>query len=64
MGVYTYMIYCISQRPRAPATAEPPPRLAEVGAGPGAAEGGYQPVLALSVLIDTSLLSFNFSFSL
>ena len=39
-----------SQRPRAPATAGPPPRLAEAGAGPGAVEGGYQPVLALSVL--------------
>ena len=25
-------------------------RLAEAGAGPGAVEGGYQPVLALSVL--------------
>ena len=35
---------------RAPATVGPPPRLAEAGAGPGAVEGGYQPVLALSVL--------------
>ena len=49
------------QRPRAPATAGPPPRLAEAGAGPGAVEEGCQPVQALSVLIDTSLLSFSFS---
>ena len=49
---------------RAPPTAGPPPRLAEAGAGPGAVEGGYQPVLVLSVLIDTSLLSFSFGFSL
>ena len=28
----------------------PPPRLAEAGAGQGAVEGGYKPVLALSVL--------------
>ena len=48
------------QRPRAPATAGPPPRLAETGAGPGSVEGGGQPVLALSVLIDTDLLSFSF----
>ena len=41
-----------------------PPRLAEAGAGPGSAEGGCQPVLALPVLIDTGLLSFSFSFSL
>ena len=40
--------------------SRPPPRLAEAGAGRGAVEGGYQPVLALSVLIDTSLLSFSF----
>ena len=46
------------QRPRAPARAEPPPRLAEAGAQPGAVEGSYQPVLGLSVLIDTSLFSF------
>ena len=52
------------QRTRAPATAGPPPRLAEAGAGPGSVEGGCQPVLALSVLIDTGLLSFSFSFSL
>ena len=32
--------------------------------GPRAVEGGCQPVLALSVLVDTSLLSFSFSFSL
>ena len=38
------------QRSRAPATAGPPPRLAKAGAGPGAVEGGYQLVLALSVL--------------
>ena len=52
------------QCPRAPATAGPPPRLAEAGAGPGAVEGGCQPVLALLVLIDTSLLSFSFSLQL
>ena len=54
------------QRPRAPATAGPPPRLAEAGAGPRAVEGGCQQVLAggQSVLVDTSLLSFSFSFSL
>ena len=46
---------------RAPATAGRPPRLAEAGAGPGAVEESCQPVLALSVLIDTSLLSFSFS---
>ena len=34
--------------------AGPPPRLAEAGAGLGVMEGGYQPVLVLSVLIDTS----------
>ena len=51
------------ERPRAPATAGPPPRLAEAGAGPGAVEEGCQLVLALSVLIDSSLLSFSFSFS-
>ena len=52
--------------PRAPATAGPPPRLAEAGAGPRAVEGGCQPVLTgkKSVLVDTSLLSFSFSFSL
>ena len=27
------------QHPRAPATAGPPPRLGEVGAGPGSVEG-------------------------
>ena len=43
------------QRPRAPAT---PPRLAKAGSRPGAVEGGCQLVLGLSVLIDTSLLSF------
>ena len=53
-----------AQCPRAPVTAGPPPRQAEAGAGPGAVEGGYQPVLALSVLIDTSLLSFSFSLQL
>ena len=42
------------QHPRAPATAGPPPRLAEVGAGRGFVEG--QPVLALPVLIDTGLV--------
>ena len=46
---------------RAPATAGPPPRLAEDGAGPGAVEGGCKPVLALPVIIDTSLLSFSYS---
>ena len=46
------------QRPRAPATAEPPPRLAEAGARPGAEEEGYQLVLVLSVLIAISLLCF------
>ena len=35
----------------------------EAGAGPGAMEGGCQPVLALSVLIVTNLRSFSFSFS-
>ena len=49
------------QPPRALATTGPPPRLAEAGAGPGAVEEGCQPVQALSVLIDTSLLSFSFS---
>ena len=39
-------------------TAGPPPRLAEVGAGPGFVEGVYQPVLAMTVLIDTGLLRF------
>ena len=34
------------QNPRVPATAGPPPRLAEVGVGPGFVEGGCQPVLA------------------
>ena len=38
--------------------SRPPPRLAEAGTRPGAVEGGYQPVLVLSVLIDTSLLRF------
>ena len=36
----------------------------EAGAGPGVVEGGCQPVLALLVLIDSSLLSFSFSFIL
>ena len=49
------------QHPRAPPTAGPHPGLAEVGAGLGFVEGGCQPVLALSVLIDTGLLSFTFS---
>ena len=46
------------QHPRAPATATtgPPPRLAEVGAGPGRVEGGCQPVLALSVLYTPAYL--------
>ena len=54
------------QRPRAPATDGPPPRLAEADVGPKAVEGGCQPVLAgrQSVLVDTSLLSFSFSCSL
>ena len=48
------------------ATDGPPPRLAEAGVGPRAVEGGCQPVLAggQSVLVDTSLLRFSFSFSL
>ena len=47
-----------------PKCTGPPPRLAEAGAGPRAVEGGCQLVLASSVLVDTSLLSFSFSFSL
>ena len=49
------------QRPRAPATDGPPPRLAEAGVGPRVVEGGCQPVLAggQSVLVDTNLLSFS-----
>ena len=43
------------QRPRAPATDGPPPRLAEAGVGPRVVEGGCQPVLAgrQSVLVPT-----------
>ena len=40
---YTWMdgaMQDLNARPRAPATAGPPPRLAEVGAGPRAVEGG------------------------
>ena len=37
--------------------------MAEACAGTGSVEGAFQPVLALSVLIDTGLHSFGFSFS-